>query len=237
MRAMSFNTASLTAPSLCGRTKRGSLSTKVAATLLPTSSAQVLAVHTRTSLGKGVKALRRTGTIPANIFGHGPSVAVQIDETLLLRWRAQHRLVGVLSLMLAPQMEPIMALVRHVAISPRTGKVQHVDFFRLAMDELVHTTVPLQFAGESDIVRANQAAVIPLVESIAITCLPGHLPNTVTVDVSQMTRLDTVLHARDIHLPPGVTLHISPDEPIAKIQTQRGEVAKVTPGAEATATP
>ena len=193
----------------------------------------------RTSIGHGVKALRRTGVLPGNIYGHGVSVAIQINEALLLRWHAQRRLVGVLALSLPEQAEPIMVLVHKIAISPRSGKVQHVDFFRLAMDELVHTHVPLQFIGESAIARANQAAVIPLLESIAVTGLPGQLPSKVEVDVSQLTRLDTVLHARDIQLPPGVTLNINPDEPIAKIQMQRGEVEKpaLAPVAEVAATP
>jgi large subunit ribosomal protein L25 len=168
------------------------------------------------------------GILPANIFGHGVSVAIQINEALLQRWHSQRRLVGVLALTLPEQAEPIMVLVHKIAISPRSGKMQHVDFFRLVMDEVVHTHVPLQFIGESAIVRANQAAIIPLLESIAVTGLPGQLPTKVEVDVSQLTRLDTVLHARDIQLPPGVTLNISPDEPIAKIQTQRGEAAKPT---------
>jgi large subunit ribosomal protein L25 len=99
----------------------------------------------------------------------------------------------------------------------------------------VHTHVPLQFTGESLLVRANQAAIIPLIESVAITCLPGHIPSNVTVDVSQLTRLDTVLHARDISLPQGVTLNISPDEPVAKVQTQRGEAAKADATAETAA--
>lgn len=208
---------------------RGSLSAKVVFILLPSSATQVLTAQLRTAVGHNVKALRRSGSIPANIFGHGASVSIQMDEAMLLRWHALHRLVGVLALTLTSQPEPVMVIVRHIAISPRSGKVQHVDFFRLAMDELVSTHVPLQFIGESIIARANQAAIIPLLESIAVTGLPGQLPTKVEVDVSQFTRLDMVLHARDIQLPPGVTLHISADEPIAKIQTQRGEAAKPEP--------
>ncbi|MBA3823740.1 MAG: 50S ribosomal protein L25 [Ktedonobacterales bacterium] len=204
--------------------------------MLPSPSAQVLAVQSRTSLGHSVKALRRTGSVPANIFGHGESVAIQVNEALLLRRHSQRRLVGVLALTLPLQAESVMVLVHKIAISPRSGKVQHVDFFRLAMNEVVHTHVPLHFIGESAIVRANQAAIIPLLESIAVTGLPGKLPTKVEVDVSQLMRLDTVLHARDIQLPPGVTLNISPDEPIAKIQTQRGEVAKPTVAPEVVAT-
>jgi large subunit ribosomal protein L25 len=218
-----------------GELNSGSIPAKVAFTLLPTLSAQVLSVQPRISMGHGVKALRRSGAIPANIFGHGASLAIQIDNGDLRRWQAHNRLVGVLNLAIAEQ-NPIMVLVHRVTISPRDGTVQHVDFFRLAHNELVHTHVPLQFVGESSIARANQAAVIPLLESIAITGLPHHLPAMVEVDMSRLTRLDTVLHARDIQLPPGITLNISPDEPIAKIQTQRGESITSTSTTDAPST-
>ena len=194
-----------------------------------------LAVQVRTTIGKGLLKLRKLGSVPANIYGHGASVAIQIDERTVMRLHELHKLVGVMELKVEGQTAAETVLVQRIAVSPRTGKMQHIDFFRLAMDEEIHTRVPLHLVGESPITRANQGVVLPLIEAIEVICLPGAIPASVSVDVSQLTRLDMVLHAHDIILPPGVRLGISPDESIAKAQGQRGEVS--APVAEAAATP
>jgi large subunit ribosomal protein L25 len=46
--------------------------------------------------------------------------------------------------------------------------------------------------------------------ALAIECLPGDLPDRITVDVSQLNIGDSI-HVRDIQFPAGVTPKVQPD--------------------------
>lgn len=201
-----------------------------------TSTTVALPAQLRTTIGKGLGALRREGTVPARIYGHGASVPIQLEERILLRQRELHQLAGVIELAIEGQTEHENVLVSHIDFKPGTGRMQHVDFIRVLMNEPIHARVPLHFIGESEAARLNNGVVIPLIEAIDVTSLPKDLPDSVTVDISKLTTLDLILHASDIDLPAGVTLRISPDEAIAKVQAQRGATAAET-AAAATAVP
>jgi large subunit ribosomal protein L25 len=78
-----------------------------------------------------------------------------------------------------------------------------------------------------------------LVEALAVTCEAVDIVEHLDVDISGLTEIDSVLHARDIPLPPNYTLVTDPDEPIAKIAAPRVEeaapAAEVAPAAPAPA--
>lgn len=187
-----------------------------------TATTVALPAQLRTTIGKGLGALRREGTVPARIYGHGASIAIQMEERLLLRQRELHQLAGVIELAIEGQAEHENVLVSHIDIKPGSGRMLHVDFIRVLMNEPIHARVPLHFTGESEAARLNNGVVIPLMEAIDVTSLPNDLPDAVTLDISKLTSLELILHASDITLPAGVTLHISPDEAVAKVQVTRG---------------
>ncbi len=85
----------------------------------------------RTVLGKKVKALRRSGIIPVNLYGAGiESRALQCEERTLLRTlnAAGGEQGGTIQVNISGQPGPIPARASHVQWDPRTGNVLHVDF-------------------------------------------------------------------------------------------------------------
>ena len=115
-----------------------------------------LQIAEREITGKATKRLRKVGIIPANIFGHKePSQAVQVDAVSFERLQRSHGARGVIGLRIPGRRAVQTALVRHVQRDPRTGKVIHVDFFRVSLRERLNVKVPLRFVGEAPGVKVE----------------------------------------------------------------------------------
>jgi large subunit ribosomal protein L25 len=102
------------------------------------------------------------------------------------------------------------ALVQEVQHSPVKGDIRHVDFHAISMDEMIQADVPLEPAGTPVGVKTFGGLLEQSLRALAIECLPGDLPDRITVDVSQLNIGDAI-HVRDIQLPPGVTPKVQLD--------------------------
>jgi len=201
---------------------------------MATKTRMSLQAQTRTIHGNQNKALRRDGFVPGNIFGHGDSLAVQISEDIFARMLVKHQTAGLLDLVVDGKTETVV--VRHIMHKPSSGRVQHVDFMRVRMNEVIHTRVPLHLVGESPAAKALGGSVMTLVETLEIEALPDNLPEFLTIDASILIDKDMIIHASDIKLPEGVKLLSNADEPIVKLQLLRSEPVE-TPETPAPAEP
>ncbi len=194
-----------------------------------------LQVASRTTLGKRVKQLRRKGIIPANLYGrHLPSQPLQVDLYTLDRFMAGHRATHVVDLELEGRKgEVYNALIRHVARSPRTGKILHVDFLRVSMTEPVTVRVPVTLKGTAPAVTVEGGVLLHLLDTLEIECLPGDIPEALELDISTLEKIDDTLHVRDIPLPRGVTLLSEADEPVIKVVAPRAVLAEEAAAAAA----
>src|SRR5207245_9105985 len=102
------------------------------------------------------------------------------------------------------------ALVQEVQHSPVGRDIRHVDFHAISMDQMIEAEVPLEPVGTAIGVKTFGGLLEQSLRALAIECLPGDLPDRITVDVSQLNIGDAI-HVRDIQLPPGVTAKVQPD--------------------------
>ena len=91
-----------------------------------------LEAQPRQVLGKAVKALRRQGIIPANLYGPSmESVPLQLDGHELER--ALSRIQGPTEVWLkVAGQSPTRVVIKEIQPDPRYGGLLHVDFFRAA---------------------------------------------------------------------------------------------------------
>lgn len=195
---------------------------------MATKQQVTLAAQPRTVMRKHVRALRRQGILPARIYGHGDSVPVQVDMRTFERLCETHQTTGVIALSIANQGQPETVLVRHITHEPKTGKMLHIDFARVLMNETMHARVPLHATGVAPAAKETGGVVLLLLETIEIECLPGNLPDFLTVDATQLTALDVVLHVKDIPVPNGVKILVAPDEPVVKVEPPRTSTETTT---------
>jgi large subunit ribosomal protein L25 len=197
-----------------------------------------LAVTPRTLMGKATKHLRRTGVIPANIYGHKEaSIAVAIDAHTFERLRREHGLRNIVSLRLPDKRGTQTVLVRHIQSDPLSGKILHVDFSRVSMQERIEMKIPLHFIGEAPGVKLHGGVLLHLLEALPVECRASDIIEALEVDLSSLTDIDSILHARDVKLPTGYELAIDADDPIIKLTAPRIELPEagaVTGAAEAT---
>ncbi len=191
-----------------------------------------LEIAPREVLGKATKKLRKAGIIPANITGHNePPQAVQVDAVLFDRLRRAHHSTNILTLKM-PDATMQTALIRHVEHAPKSGKIIHVDFSRVSLNERIAMKVPLHFVGESLAVKNDGGVLLHLVESLDVECLASDIVDSVEVDISSITEIDGVIHAGAVKLPQGFTLVTDPSELIAKVASTRAEVAEANAAVE-----
>lgn len=176
-----------------------------------------LIAHSRHQTGKGVaRQLRRSGQIPAVLYGHGESVAIAVDDkTLSLIRHSESGENTIIDLVIdGDRPETCNAILREVQIDAVTQSQLHADFYRVLMDEPITVTVPLEFINEpEDRLRAAQAVLTLSLREVEVQCLPRDIPDAIVVDLEDL-ELGDVLHVGILKLPPGVTLLTDAEETV-----------------------
>ena len=161
----------------------------------------------RTEAGRNaVKKIKQAGLVPAVIYGaKDPARNIQIVERELARLLDHAASESVLVEVNLQDGGSRTALIQEVQHHPVTGKVLHVDLHVVAMDELMHAEIPVETTGEAEGVTTGGGVLEVILRNLEISCLPGDLPDAITVDVSKLSIGDSV-HVKDLTLPRGVTV-------------------------------
>jgi large subunit ribosomal protein L25 len=143
--------------------------------------------------------LRREGKIPAVLYGgaskEGEPVAVD-PKSLLQILHSDSGVNTLISLKLAGAGDA-RVLVKDFQLDPVTHKLLHADFYRVAMDKVLRVTVPVHLTGEAKGVKAEGGVLEFVNRDVVIECLPGDIPEHLTVDVSELALNDGV-RVRDL---------------------------------------
>jgi large subunit ribosomal protein L25 len=164
------------------------------------ADAVVLVAEPRSTRGKqAARKLRRTGKVPAVLYGHKEetlSVALPLEEVE----KAIRRGVRVVDLKAGGKEEK--ALIRDVQWDHLGKDLMHVDFARVAADERIVISVPIQLRGTAPGVTAGGVLDQPLY-SLSVECLAISIPESIRVNIGEL-QMDMAIHVRDLVLPPDV---------------------------------
>jgi large subunit ribosomal protein L25 len=165
------------------------------------------------------RRLRRTGRIPAVIYGGGEDpVHFSIDAREL---RVALQAAGAV-IELSLDGKTTNAVVKDVQRHPVRNETLHVDFVRVRMDVAIQTTVLVELtgteeAGDSDTVLEQQT------REVTVEALPGDIPESIVHDASTM-EVGQTLHVSDLKAPDGVTIVDDPETVVASLTLPRLEV-------------
>lgn len=167
-----------------------------------------LSARPRADVGRNsVKHLRTRGVIPAVVYGHKDKPSnLEIEQreiAALLSHAVGENILVELVIADGSAVSNKLSLIQEVQHHPVRGDILHVDFLEVAMDELLHTEVPIESVGEADGVKNFGGLLEHSLRSLHIECLPKDLPEIIRVDVSALG-LNQSIHVRDIALPAGV---------------------------------
>jgi large subunit ribosomal protein L25 len=201
---------------------------------------------TRSDGGKGAsRRLRREGLVPGIIYGGGkdPEMIATRHNELFHHLENEAFYSHILTVKIdgKPQNVVLRDLQRH----PAKPFIQHFDFMRIRMGEVIRMTVPLHIEGEDVCVgiKAGGTALHGM-NDLEIECLPQNLPEYIAVDASQL-EIGDVIHLSQVVMPEGVTLAGSDqldedyDPVVVSVEMVRAAAAAETaeeeaPSAEAT---
>lgn len=166
-----------------------------------------LNAHERESHGKGAaRKLRRTGKVPAVVYGHGEETRpLAIDalelEKLLHGISVENTLVS----LALPGGGTADVLIRDVQTHPVKANVIHVDFLQIHANEAVKVHVPVRLVGTPVGVHDDGGVLDVELHDLEIECLPADIPEAAEVDVSAL-RIGESLRVRDVSLPKATVL-------------------------------
>jgi len=175
-----------------------------------------LVAQKRVETGKGqARRLRKAGKLPAVVYGRGDTEVLTVDAKELLLIRQSGGENTIIDLEIGSDTpEMCSVILREVQIDPVSRAQIHADFYRLAMDELITVTVPVEFINiPEDRLKAAQMEVSVLARELIVECLPREIPNVIEVDLEDL-QVGDVLHAGAVALPRGVTLVTNDDEAV-----------------------
>ncbi len=158
-----------------------------------------LSVATRSLFGKKTKQLRRSGVIPANIFG-GKIESLSV-ELPLLSFEKLYKASGdthVVNINVDGEARSRPALVSRVHYNPVTDVIDHVDFRQVDLTQTINAQIPLELVGESIAVTDLGGMLINSIDEIEVEALPQDLPDKIVVDVSVLTELNQSLQVKDL---------------------------------------
>jgi large subunit ribosomal protein L25 len=159
------------------------------------------------------RRLRHHGRIPAVVYGHGvESTPVSVDARSLrsaLSTAAGRNVILDLEIDGAHH----MAMAKVVDHHPVRHTISHVDFLVVDRDEKVTVDVPLTIVGEPTLVAREGGLVEQLLHAVTVSTLPGSIPSSIEVDVSEL-EVGSTIRLADLTLPAGVTTDIDLETPI-----------------------
>ena len=173
-----------------------------------------LSVKTRTKLGKGVKALRKEGFIPAELYGHGlTNVHLSVPAKDFSKVFKAAGTSTIVTLNLETEKKP--AIIHDVVRDAVSNDIAHIDFYQVRMDEKITAKVPIEFIGIAPAIKEKAAVINKSMSEIEVEALPNDLPHSLVVDLTALDDLNKSIYVRDLKLPKGVTVLVDLETAIA----------------------
>lgn len=190
-----------------------------------------LQAEIRDAAGKGpARRLRRTGKVPGVLYGaRKEALPVAVDPKQLaaiLRSDSGQNTIFELRM----DGEKTAAMIVDWQREPVRGALIHVDLKRIAMDQRLRVRVPVQSQGEPTGVKLQGGILELVTREIELECLPGDIPEHITVDVSELS-MGQNLRVGDLQLAPGLKVLTESDRVVAHIVAVKEE--EVAPAAAA----
>ncbi len=194
-----------------------------------------IVVREREKLGsRDSRRLRREGLIPGVLYGRGkkPHAFSVPERELRAALGTSAGLHAILDVVLDGQKTAHPSVLKEYQQDPLRGKITHVDFQEVRLDQPIHASVVVQLVGEAPGTKEG-GVLTQVAREINVEALPGDIPEHLDADVSSLA-IGDALRLADLSAPEGVTLLDDPEETVLAIVTApRVEVEEVEEEEEA----
>ena len=183
-----------------------------------------LQARPREERGKNAaRRLRASGMLPAVLYGDGDGVSTALAVPDRVVDYTLHHFGDNALYDIDLGAGGSTARIVDVQRDPVSGRLLHVDFAPVDMQQRIEVTVPLHVVGEAP--GTEEGGVLQQVAyEVQIETLPGDIPQELTLDVSSLGMNENLTLA-DLRLPEGITLVSDPEE-VAAIITAPTEITE-----------
>jgi large subunit ribosomal protein L25 len=194
-----------------------------------------LVVQPRDATGsRASRRLRRSGLIPAVLYGHGKAAtSIAIDphalREALSTGSGTH---AVLDVTFEGQKKSHKAIIKDMSLDSVKHTVTHVDLQEIRLDETIETAVAVSFEGESKGVKAG-GILDETVREVNVKGLVTAIPERLVLDISEIDVNETAKIA-DLQVPDGIEILDDPEQVVCSVLPPRKlEEEAVAEGEEA----
>jgi large subunit ribosomal protein L25 len=131
------------------------------------------------------RRLRRTGRVPAVVYGRGLSpLSVAVESREL--YGVLHTEAGLNAIInLQVDGDEYLTVAREVQRDPVRGEITHLDLVQISLDESIQAEVSIDFVGDPA-GRVEGGVVETLRNVVLIEALPMAIPSSITIDISEL---------------------------------------------------
>ena len=179
-----------------------------------------LEVEVREKSGKGAaRQIRRTGRIPAVLYGEGKSTPLTVEPMSLTKIlhseSGENALINLKIKRSNGKEGKATAILREFQMDPVTNQILHADLFEVSMNKTLRLRIPLVLIGQSPGVKEGGVLQHNL-RDIEIECLPTHIPEHFDVESSAL-EIGQSIHVRDLQLGEDIKILEDPDQTIVSV--------------------
>ena len=197
----------------------------------------VLKAIKRDVAGKQVNALRRSGQLPAVIYGkHTEPINISLESHSASLALAKISSSTIVTIDVDGKEYP--TLVREKQRDFIKNRLLHIDFLAVSLTEKLRATVSLNFVGVSAAVKDYSAVFVHNLEQFHVECLPTDLPESIDVNIAQLARIGDAIRVRDVVVSDKIRVLENSDTVVAVASAPKVDesaAAAGTPGAEVVA--
>ena len=150
-----------------------------------------ITINAKPREGRGkssARRLRAQGMIPIAIYGERKdpvAVAVNAKEIAnILRSDSGHNTIFTIALPDGGDSSTV--IIKDYQVDPVKGRLLHADLLRLSMNEVTRVNVAIETLGEPAGVKLDGAILDLQLREVEVECLPGNIPESLQLDVSEL---------------------------------------------------
>jgi large subunit ribosomal protein L25 len=180
------------------------------------------------------RALRNERKVPAVVYGATDNSNIFVNEGDVVRYNTRNYENALFNLKSSDKAaHGKVVLIKSVDVHPLTRRPLHVDFFALDMNKAVRVSIEVKMEGKP--IGLAEGGLLNVVNrQIEIECLPADIPDSFTVDVSNMGVGDAI-HVSDMQIPEKFKLISPPDLTLVVVNLQEEEVVAAPTAVDAAA--
>ncbi len=176
-----------------------------------------LSTTARTDIGrKGTKAVRKSGAIPAVMYGGGEvsHFSTNIKDVKSLIYTPDFKLAEI-----DIDGAKHKAILKDIQFHPVSDEVMHIDFLKLIDGVKVKVNIPVKYEGVSPGVKEG-GKLITALRTVRVKTVPEKLVDKLIADISE-TQLGQAIRVKDLQVGEGIEIMTDPNIPVASVNVPR----------------